>query len=376
MMLAALLYTVQLLSLPPNDVVVTGPTPTQALMEPVLFRRPSTIALSSSGIAAFVVGKSEGHAADNMEHIVIDDAKMHVLPLPGVGALAPFFLSPRAANLISVRNLVISRKGKPVVGLSMDISGAYGATQEASFTRVGSRWIPALRDSSGAMPKNVWVAAADSRGGLGYVGDYLDLDPASLVNARGDNLFNVAMTRIAQRAMVLGSGIITGMSGNRTVGYDDGYVPGSNGSTPVRAIKWTGYYRSVLGTGIAWSVNAQGDVVGDNRKTLKSVGVPMLWHNDKPIRLSDAEGTAFAVADDGTIVGDVKSRAFLIRPNDASHRLIFLDDLVAGGWNITAAYYVASNGDILALASKRRTLSRLVLLRPVRQQRVPPRLRP
>ena len=366
-MLAALLYTVQLLSLPSNNVVVIGPTPTQTLMEPVLYRRPSTIALSSSGIAAFVAGKSEIHAAGNMEHIVIDDVRMHVLPLPGAGTLAPFFLNPKAANLITVRNLVLSRNGKPVVGLSMDISGAYGATQEASFTWVGSRWIPAPGAPSRAMPKNVWVAAADPQGGLAYVGDYLDLDPASLVNARGDNLFDVAMIYRGRRAMVLGSGIITGMSGNRTVGYDDGYVPGSNGSAPVRAIEWTGYYRSVLGTGIAWSVNARGEVVGDNRKTLKSVGVPMLWRHGKSIRLSNAEGTAFAVADNGTIVGDVKSRAFLIRPNDPSRRLIFLDDLVGGGWHISAAYYIAANGDILALASKRGALSRLVLLRPVKR---------
>ncbi len=146
----------------------------------------------------------------------------------------------------------------------------------------------------------------------------------------------------AQHATVLGDGTITAMSGNRTVGYDDGYVPGGDGSTPVQAIEWSGRHRSVLGAGIAWSVNVRGDVVGDNRQTLKSVGVPVLWHNGRSIRLSDKEGTAFAVADDGTIVGDVKSRGFLIHSDHAGYHLFFLDDLVGGGWHISAAYYVAS----------------------------------
>lgn len=217
------------------------------------------------------------------------------------------------------------------------------------------------------MPKNVWVAASDPRGGLGYVGDCLYLDPAGLVNARTDNLFDVAMVYRAQHTMVLGRGIMTAMSGNRTVGYDNKYVPGSNGSAPVQAIEWTGYHRSVLGAGIAWSVNANNDVVGDNRKTLKSVRVPMFWHAGVPIRLSDEEGTAFAISDNGTIVGEVKSHAFVIRPKDPRRRLIFLDDIASGGWHISAAYCIANNGDILALAAKNGMPARLVLLRPLRK---------
>jgi hypothetical protein len=106
-------------------------------------------------------------------------------------------------------------------------------------------------------------------------------------------------------------------------------------------------------------------VVGDDRGTLKSVGVPTLWHNGKPVHLSHAQGTAFAISDDGTIVGDANSRAFLISPNDPRHRLIFLDDLVNGSWHISAAYYIAENGDILALASRKGALSQFVLLHPV-----------
>ncbi|HLI95149.1 MAG TPA: hypothetical protein VKT72_03560 [Candidatus Baltobacteraceae bacterium] len=336
---------------------------TQSLMEPVLYRRPPTVALDSSRVAV-VVQKSRKDSRGSPDCVVIDGDGMHVLPFPTADVLAPFFVDPSARNLMAVRNVVLSASGEPVVAIYAELGGAYWAVQEASFEWTGSKWRPALPDTTGMMPQNVWVAASDPHDGLGYVGDYLYLDPASLMNARDDNLFNVAMVYRSRHATVLGDGNITAMSGNRTVGYDDSYVPGGNGSTPVQAIEWIGHNRSVLGAGIAWSVNARGDVVGDNRQTLRSIGVPMLWRDGKPIRLSAAEGTAFAIADDGTIVGTARSRGFLIRPNDTS-RLIFLDELVAGGWHISAAYYIAPNGNILALASRKGTPPQLVLLRRV-----------
>ena len=373
-MLAALLYTVHALLLPPHSAAVLAPTSTQALFEPVPYRRPSTVALDSNGVAVVVhITEKESRRtsrdwwiSSSPDRVVVQDDRMHVLPFPAAGTLAPFFIDPNATRLMSISRIVLSGRGKPVITLFSEVGGAYWAVQEASFVWDGSQWLPALRNLSGSMPKNVWVAASDSRGGLGYVGDYLYLDPAGLVNARTDNLFDVAMVSRVQQRMVLGRGIITAMSGNRTVGYDDNYVPGGNGSAPVQAIRWDGYRRSVLGTGVAWSVNAKGDVVGDNRETLKSAGVPMLWRNGTPIRLSDAEGSAFAVADDGTIVGEVKSRAFLIHPNDPRHHLILLDNLASGGWHISAAYFIADNGEILALASKNGMPARLVLLCPSR----------
>lgn len=369
-MLAALLYTVHALLLPPHSAAVLSPASGQA--QPVLYRRPSTVALDSNGVAVIVRVTEEDARVSNPnwwtrsspDRVVIEDDRTHVLPFPTASTLAPFFTNPNATNLMSISNLVLSGGGKPVIALYAEVGGAYWAVQEASFVWSGSNWTPPIHYSSGRMPKNVWVAAADSRGGLGYVGDYLYLDPAKLVNPRADNLFDVAMIDRAQHVMVLGRGIITAMDEKRTVGYDDGYVPGSNGSTPVQAIEWTGYHRSVLGTGVAWSVNARGDVVGDNRKTLKSAGVPTIWHNGTHIRLSNAEGTAFAISDDGTIVGEVKSGAFLIRPNDPARRLTMLDDVVGGEWHIIAAYYIAHNGDVLALASRVGSPPRLVLLRP------------
>lgn len=359
--LAGIVYSVQILSLPPDSTPVLRPTSTQALMEPAFYRRPTTIAFDSKRVA-IVVQISSKDASNSPQRVVIESDGMRVLPFPAVGTLAPFFADASARNLMAIRNVVFSADGEPVVAIYTELSGAYWAVQEAPFQWNGSQWTPALPNYAGTMPQNVWVAAADSRGGLGYVGDYLYLDPASLQNARGDNLFNIAMSYRGQRAMVLGDGTITALSGDRTVGYDNGYFPGGNGSSPVRSIEWTGYTRSVLGAGIAWSVNVQGDVVGDDRKSLNSVGVPMLWRSGRTIRLSDIEGTAFGVADDGTIVGSVKARAFVIRPNDPSRRLIFLDDLVSVGWRISAAYYIADDGDILALAAKNGGPPRLVLL--------------
>jgi hypothetical protein len=60
-----------------------------------------------------------------------------------------------------------------------------------------------------------------------------------------------------------------------------------------------------LGAGIAWSVATNGDVVGDDRSAFKSAGRPTLWRRGQAIALSNLAGSAFGIADDGTIVGQL-----------------------------------------------------------------------
>lgn len=96
-MLAALLYTVHALLLPPHSVAVLAPTSTQSLIEPIPYMRPSTVALDANGVA-LVVHLTENVIRDNREwwtrgspdRVVVEDDRMHVLPFPAVKTLAPF----------------------------------------------------------------------------------------------------------------------------------------------------------------------------------------------------------------------------------------------------------------------------------------------
>ncbi len=94
-MLVAVLYIVQIVSLPPHSAAVLWPMSTQTLMEPVLYRRPSTVAFDSSRVAV-VVQISEKDSRSSPQRVVIEEDGVHVLPFPAVNVLAPFFTAPSA----------------------------------------------------------------------------------------------------------------------------------------------------------------------------------------------------------------------------------------------------------------------------------------
>ncbi len=375
--LASLLYLLYPLALPTGTTAGLGPTWAQEAMDPVLYRRPTTISMSRDGTVGLVVGESEEHAFDRV--YVFHDGASEAIPMPPKSLLARFFLSVyneergttgfNEALLTQIRNLVVGADDTLYVGVSSSFDGAYLGEQEASFRWSSSTWLPSPSVAIGeSVPKNLWVAAADNSGDVGYVGDRLYLDPASQANLSPDALDDVATWVHAGHFTPLGNGIVTAVCGNRVVGYDAHYVPSGIDVRPtsnaVLAEEWNGGRHSVLGHGLAWSVNADGDAVGDDRATLKSVGYPTLWHKGKTIRLSSIHGSAFAIADDGTIVGDEESRAFIIRAGDLQRRPILLDSwLVGSGWHVRAAYAISANGDILAVAS-RGGLDHVVLLVP------------
>ena len=71
--------------------------------------------------------------------------------------------------------------------------------------------------------------------------------------------------------------------------------------------------------------------------------------------------SAYAISDDGTIVGEVSNGGFVAYANDPQ-RIMALDGLVPHGWHVLAAYAVAKNGDIVALAARGGAAPILVLL--------------
>ncbi len=89
--LVSLLYLLHPLALPAGTTAVLGPTSSQAAMEPVLYRRPTTISMSRGGTVGLVVGESEEHAFDRV--YVFRNGASDAIPIVPESLLGRFFLS-------------------------------------------------------------------------------------------------------------------------------------------------------------------------------------------------------------------------------------------------------------------------------------------
>jgi len=118
-----------------------------------------------------------------------------------------------------------------------------------------------------------------------------------------------------------------------------------------------------IGQGIAYDVNATGDIVGDNERLFGETGQPMLWHNGRGIVLDRRHGSAYGIADDGTIVGQVGQNAFIATAGKPNAPIRLLDGRLADHrWHIIAAYGIGAGGQILAAARRGPRARQIVLL--------------
>lgn len=74
----------------------------------------------------------------------------------------------------------------------------------------------------------------------------------------------------------------------------------------------------MLGAGVAYGVDVLGDVIGQ----------PVLWRNGAVLQLSNDSGSAYAIDNDGIIVGATIIGGFVADARDARPRAIQLDPLV------------------------------------------------
>ncbi len=118
-----------------------------------------------------------------------------------------------------------------------------------------------------------------------------------------------------------------------------------------------------IGQGIAYDVNATGDIVGDNERLFGETGQPMLWHNGRGIVLDRRHVSAYGIADDGTIVGQVGQNAFIATAGKPNAPIRLLDGRLADHrWYIIAAYGIGAGGQILAAARRGARAQQIVLL--------------
>jgi len=255
-----------------------------------------------------------------------------------------------------IESVLLSDDGTPFVNITAPFDGAYTGLEEAAFVRTSGGWRPDVSDTVPTQAGNRWVAAAERRSKVVIVGDYRDELP-------GDAGFIANQDEVVlvdERAQnFLGHGIATAVRGRYVTGYDAGF-PGLH---KLGALEWIDRRRVRLGAGIAWSANAAGDVVGDDRASLDVAGHPMLWHRGRPVRLSAGTGSAFAISDRGTIVGAIGDDGFVIQPG-GRRAITRLDTVIRDrGWHVSSAFAIASEGSLLAVASRHGNDPKVVLLK-------------
>jgi hypothetical protein len=276
----------------------------------------------------------------------------------------------------SIAGLRLADDGTPFITLA---EGA-GSTREWEwvYSWNGSAWrkYDIELPSRYGGPSNRSIGAVEAPDRFAVVGDYRDvtgfdysahdkdptyyMDEAGIVN--GDSTTS------------LGLGDVLSMRGRFSAGYVAPYGWCINMGAPT-AVLWKGTKKSTLGPGIGFGVDANGDVVGDDR-TLgnRSFGGeidvdctddarPTLWRQERTIHVSEERGSALAIRN-GLIVGTAGvtrfcckdgrdgfagGRAFAAHADDVRHSFQYLDDITRGDWTITSAFAIASSGRILAV---------------------------
>lgn len=285
-----------------------------------------------------------------------------------------------------VADLRLASDGTPFVTMGAQFSGAYSGVSERVLSWNGKSWISRDVDLpvrySDADNRSIGAVETPSR--FGVTGDSGDATGFDYYAHERDSTYDMPEAGISDGdvATSLGVGTITSMRGHLTSGYLQPYGWCWQGGTPI-AVRWLGAKKRLLGPGIAYGVDVNGDVVGSGRPLIsptrtnngvteysdcKDEGHPMLWRENAAVQLSSLAGSALAIRD-GTIVGTIGGRAFLSHADELGRKLHYLDDVVSGHWKFTKAIAIDGNGRILAIGRDDHSLRlRILILEPIRSR--------
>jgi hypothetical protein len=329
-----------------------------------------TISLSKSGSVALIVAGCASRSCDlNRVLVVRADGSRVLLDLPSDDVLAPFFrqylLGSHGEHRFPFKKFTavfLADDGTPFVTVAAPFSGAFSGVDQGVFVWNG-RWVPAFPNGVPFVSGNAGVGAAQSLTTFVSNGNYsnyfADLDSPQ---AQEDHVIVTRSGKSEDR----GDGDALAARGDFVVGSVPGHF---NLAPPVQpnpvATEWLASGPKQLGAGIARAVNARGLVVGDDETSAGDDGHPTAWISGRPSRLDARVGTAYAVADDGTIVGSSGGSAFVARISKGKSVVAQIDDrLLERGWHVVAAYGINASGHILAVGSRQNGELRVLLLKP------------
>lgn len=373
MLFALALYTLSALSLAPGLRLDVRDAANVGASEPLALQQTRLQSISRIGSIA-VLAKN----ARDQSSVVVQrsDGSQVTLSLPSDRLLTEALPhggrgvgDERTDFHATFQAIALAADGTPFALIGAGFSGAYSGEDECVLTWTGM-WRIHSESRSVLSTANSGLGAVDRPDHFtidaNYFGTFTNLDAA---NADPDYQRDEALEILPGKLVRLGFGVAVAMHGPSIVGYDVGRThvmdAGQSLANPL-ALEWTNGRRAVLGRGVAYGVNASSTAVGDDEAAFNAPGVPTVWQNGRVRRLTRARGTAFAIADDGTIVGQVGAYGFVMLPS--SEKLVRLDAIIdKPDWHITAAYGISSDGTILARAVDGAGEPRVVKLKRRRQ---------
>src|SRR5579864_7845100 len=210
-------------------------------------------------------------------------------------------------------------------------------------------------------------------------GDYLDATHFSYEDHAKDPTYYADEFALLKNGSVTadGVGVVTAMRAKYAAGILAPYGWCGQAGTPT-ALRWANGTKRALGQGVAFDVDDDGDVVGDDRGAsteningtitgspdCRDDGRPTLWRNGRTIPLAPFRGSALAIRG-GVIVGTDGFNGFLVDHLPAQPRLRYLTDLVPKQWMISSAFAIARDGRILATGASSSGAPSLLVLTPV-----------
>ena len=361
--LLAALYSVVVMALPAYTTIDTS----MIYGDP-----PKTAAISRSGSVAFILKAARAEQDNSRILVVRANGSRVVLDLPVDSVLAQTFkhyaLGPSGERRFPSKRftaVTLADDGTPFVTVSALFFGAFSGVDQGVFFWNG-KWQNAYASGVPFETGNVDVVAALSINTFVANANYLNYFPGP-IDGQPRHYQEDQIVSTTTQSGVLGFGDATAMRGPFVVGV----VPGRQtivapATAPVVAMKWLGNQGMTLGPGIARSVNATGIVVGDESVTRNARRLATIWpKTGKTYHISSVEGSAYAIDDDGTIVGELDRHGFISRWNGRTAKARRFDDLLVDRrWRIIVALGMANSGDVLALGRLGSRPPVFVLLRP------------
>jgi hypothetical protein len=376
MLIAAITYALHLISLPAGW--------SRPQYSHRVFTRPSDAAIGENGTVAVVLAKLPNRDLPQRVLIVRSDGSTTFLHAYGALETQPFRLHQNPEDCLHdtrncpyFANVALARDGTPFVTLEQSFSGAYSGALEAALVWNGTWHVvpggkPFDHVGDPYTPTNVSIAAADTPLDFAFNGDFADGFGLNTDIRRPRHFRNIAAADYGSRTIQLGIGTVTAMRGSYVAGVDAGLGLEGRASYDTTALLWRCVQsvavvhpcaRTELGPGITYGVDARGEVVGDDEAWFsegRSGGSPVLWRGGGRVRLSDAYGSAYGIAENGTIVGTFgegtdlvpwHGSGFIADAHESHPHAILLDPLVRslGSRHVSAALGVADDGRILAM---------------------------
>jgi hypothetical protein len=315
------------------------------------FTPPWTIAMAGDGRSiAFVQRKSSDESI-----VFVSEGNRRVIPSPPRFPLGVYGSNERDVPE-AITRIRLTEHGTIFATLSASFAGAFMGVREETYIYANRRWRQIVHPFPGRCsqcPDNVVIAAAQSPSYFALTSDFEAHHPVAegMFESNPGLFVNTSTVVVGQETKQLGTGDVLAMNGTFAVGYVDAYKH-LTGIRALTATLWRGTKRTTLGLGVAFGVDVNGDVVGDDRTFWNGSGHPVLWTGlHHQAQLMTVEGSAYSIRND-VIVGAVNGRAFGMSRTRGARSAHFFEQISDSRWHITTAFSIGSNGRILALGRR------------------------